>query len=193
MELINSNGNDITGLILKEGKGKIVFKGIGNKLIVGGGASINNLSIVFRDSNATLEIGEDCKLMGSMLLEEQCQVKIGARTKFNKLCRVHSAEKSSIEIGPDCLFANVRFRTSDSHSIVDLVTGKRTNHAKNIHVGERVWIAENVFIYKGVNIGSGSIIGAGSVVFGSIPENSLAGGVPAKVLKRNVTWNEKLL
>jgi len=46
-----------------------------------------------------------------------------------------------------------------------------------------VWIGMDVIVLGGVTIGNGSVIAAGSVVTKSIPENVLAGGVPAKVIK----------
>lgn len=46
------------------------------------------------------------------------------------------------------------------------------------------WIGMNVTILKGVTIGRGAIIAAGSVVNKSIPPYSIAGGVPARVLKK---------
>lgn len=45
------------------------------------------------------------------------------------------------------------------------------------------WIGANVTILKGVTIGEGAVIAAGSVVTKSVPDYSIAGGVPAKVLK----------
>ena len=45
-------------------------------------------------------------------------------------------------------------------------------------------------IQKGVHIGDGAIIAAGAVVCRDIPAHTLAGGVPAKVLKENVYWKE---
>lgn len=41
----------------------------------------------------------------------------------------------------------------------------------------------NCTILKGVTIGDNSIIAAGGVVIGNIPANTVAGGVPARVLK----------
>ena len=42
----------------------------------------------------------------------------------------------------------------------------------------------NVIILGGVTIGNGSVIAAGSIVTKSIPENVLAAGVPAKIVKK---------
>ena len=48
------------------------------------------------------------------------------------------------------------------------------------------WIGANVTIIGGVKIGKGSIIAAGAIVTSDIPPYSIAGGVPAKVLKNRV-------
>lgn len=53
----------------------------------------------------------------------------------------------------------------------------------NITIGDGSWIGANSTIIGGVTIGKGSIIGAGSVVVESIPDNVLAVGVPAKVIR----------
>jgi len=45
-------------------------------------------------------------------------------------------------------------------------------------------IGMDSIILSGVTIGNGSVIAAGSVVTKSIPENVLAGGVPAKVMNK---------
>jgi len=55
--------------------------------------------------------------------------------------------------------------------------------AKPVEIGDDVWVAANVLILKGVLIGSGAVIGAGSVVTSGIPENALAAGNPARVLR----------
>ena len=54
---------------------------------------------------------------------------------------------------------------------------------KDIIIGENVWIGSGCIITAGVTIGGGSVVGAGSVVNKDIPPNSLAVGVPAKVIK----------
>ena len=58
-----------------------------------------------------------------------------------------------------------------------------------IVIGDHVWIGMNVIVLKGVTIGEGSIVAAGSVVNKDVPPHCLVAGVPAKVVKTDVTWN----
>ena len=53
----------------------------------------------------------------------------------------------------------------------------------DIIIEDNCWIAANVTILGGVKISSGSVVGAGAVVTKDIPANSVAIGVPAKVVK----------
>ena len=51
-------------------------------------------------------------------------------------------------------------------------------------IGDNVYIAANSTVIGGVNIGNNVIIGAGSVVVKDIPDNSVAVGNPARVIRR---------
>jgi len=60
-----------------------------------------------------------------------------------------------------------------------------------IKVGDNVYIGTRCLIMLGVSIGSNVIIGAGSVVTRDIPANSVAVGVPARVIKTIDEYLEK--
>ena len=63
---------------------------------------------------------------------------------------------------------------------------------KPITVGDDVYIGNNVIILPGVHIGSKVIIGSGAIVSHDIPDNSVAVGVPAKVIKTADEYLEKI-
>lgn len=44
------------------------------------------------------------------------------------------------------------------------------------------WIGSNVVILKGVTIGRGAVVASGAVVNKDVPEFSIVGGIPAKVI-----------
>lgn len=90
-----------------------------------------------------------------------------------------------IEIGEGVVISeNVCIRDSDNHEIV----GADKKSTLPVKIGNQVWIGMNVTILKGVTIGDGAIIAAGSVVTKDIPNNVMAAGVPAKVIKEQCQW-----
>ena len=191
--IIDDNGNAIQGTAREVGKCAITFKGAQNRLTFGKGVTIENATIAFSGSNGSLQIDDNAKVIGMFNIGDGCHIRIGKETKFNKPCRFITQEGAGISIGSRCLLANVKFRTSDSHSIIDVVSGQRINPAKEIVIGNNVWIAEDVKVYKGAAVGDGSIIGAGSILTSKIPSQSLAVGIPAKVVKSGVTWQTERL
>ncbi|GAB6096931.1 hypothetical protein JCM14469_31840 [Desulfatiferula olefinivorans] len=94
--------------------------------------------------------------------------------------RIAAAER--ISIGDSCMLASGAYLTdSDWHDIYDrsMPVGK----SAPIILEENVWIGDSVIVCKGVTIGKNSIIGAGSVVVSDIPENTIAVGNPARVVR----------
>ena len=59
---------------------------------------------------------------------------------------------------------------------------KQVGSGKGITIGNDVWIGVGVRIVDGVRIGNGVVIGAGSVVLRDIPDESIAAGVPARII-----------
>lgn len=64
-------------------------------------------------------------------------------------------------------------------------------YSKPITIGNNCWLASNAVVCAGVTISDNCVIGAGSVVTKDIPSDSLAVGVPAKVI-RKITEEDRL-
>ncbi len=79
---------------------------------------------------------------------------------------------------------NFEIYDSDFH---DLHPDKRmqggTPKTAKVVIEENVFFGSNVTVLKGVTIGKNSVIANGSIVTKSIPENAIAAGNPAKVIK----------
>ena len=80
-----------------------------------------------------------------------------------------------------------------SHAIFDVNSRKRKNWRGNTQnsIGEHVWVGDRCIVLPDVKTASGSIIGAASTVKKSIPNNSIAVGSPAKVIRKNVAWHRE--
>ena len=91
----------------------------------------------------------------------------------------------SIKIGNNVAISKgVIIRDSDNHEIGE----NGEDISKPIEIGDNVWIGLRAIILKGVKIGNGSIIAAGALVNRDVPANCLAAGVPAKIIKENISW-----
>ncbi|CAG0963206.1 lipopolysaccharide O-acetyltransferase [Methylophilaceae bacterium] len=125
-------------------------------------------------------------------------IKIGNRVQINDY--VHIAAIKRVVIGDDVLIASKVFISDHNHGrydVVDLQSSPdippilRPLHSEEIVIGDRVWIGESACILPGVTIGAGSIIGAGAIVTENVPENSIAAGVPAKIIKHYDTQKKQ--
>lgn len=61
-----------------------------------------------------------------------------------------------------------------------------------IKIGNNVYIGKNTIILPGVRIGNDVIIGAGAVVTKSVPNNSIIGGNPAKIIGKVDEFEKKI-
>lgn len=92
---------------------------------------------------------------------------------------------NSITIGDNVAISKgVIIRDSDNH----VLNGNADKTSAPIIIGNHVWIGLRAIILKGVTIGDGAVIAAGAVVTKNVPSNSIVAGVPAKVIKENISW-----
>lgn len=90
-----------------------------------------------------------------------------------------------VEIGKDFTCGrDVVIRSYDGHTVCQ--EGYKVSEP--IKIGNHVWVGQGATILKGVTIGAGAIIAAGAIVTKDVPAGCIAAGVPAKVVKENVSW-----
>jgi acetyltransferase-like isoleucine patch superfamily enzyme len=88
--------------------------------------------------------------------------------------------------------ANCSFITHDGGTLILRKEVPDLEWTAPITIGNDVYIGMNSIILPGVTIGNRCIIGAGSVVSKSIPDNSVAAGVPARVIKSTDEYLENM-
>lgn len=111
------------------------------------------------------------------------QITIGQNTAFSN--NVSVVARRSIIIGANCLIGDgVRIVDADFHDIQAHLRHESSGEISPVVVGPNVWIGSGVTILKGVQIGANAVIAAGALVCSDLPEHVVAGGVPAKVLRK---------
>ncbi|MBO4807312.1 MAG: acyltransferase [Paludibacteraceae bacterium] len=116
-------------------------------------------------------------------------VKIGANCNIGENCHITACDR--IEIGDNVLTGRYVYISDNSHGNPSNEEELKQNPIKRplyskgpVVIGNNVWIGERVCVLAGVKIGDGTIIAANAVVTHDIPAGVLAGGVPAKIIKR---------
>ena len=172
----------------------MVIQGSNNLLSIGSNTTLGNGMIEIRNNSSAIEIGESCLINGWLRCRaDETKINIGRKTTMMWV-QITLHEKGVINIGEDCMFSgDIRMDVSDMHSIIDIKSGKRINPPGDIHIEDHVWVGQGVHILKGHTIGHDSILGAKALITSSIPSNSIAVGVPAKVVKSGVTWDRERL
>ncbi|HEV7301560.1 MAG TPA: acyltransferase [Tepidisphaeraceae bacterium] len=115
-----------------------------------------------------VELGDDCSIQTGTIL-----VGYGTRDDRAGLIRIGNG----VRIAPMVMMIASNHRFDGDRPIRQ----QGMQHAP-ITIGDDVWIAGRVNVMAGVTIGRGCVVGAGAVVTKDIPPNSIAVGVPARVI-----------
>lgn len=145
--------------------GTVLYAGsrFGNKLQTGHNAMV-------RENN---KVGNNCSVGTNAVLEPGNIV--GDNTRIHSLCFLENTNLGkNVFLGPNVVF------TDDLHPICprfeECVLGAK--------IDDNSSVGANTTLMPGVKIGKNCLIGGGSTVTRDIPDNSVAAGVPAKVIKK---------
>ncbi len=135
-------------------------------------------------------IGEASYITGPVFFHYGCHTEIGHH--FFAGFHLTVQDDARVTIGDHCNFGpNVTIVTPLHPLLPDerrgIVCGdgkeRYVCYARPVTVGNDCWFGAGVTVCPGVTIGDNCVIGAGSVVTRDIPANSLAAGVPCRVIR----------
>ena len=106
-------------------------------------------------------------------------IHFGQNVFINSGCRFQ--DQGGIWIGDNALIGHNAVLATLNHNPDPQKRGNLI--PSRIVIGNDVWLGANVTVLPGVTIGDGAIIAAGAVVTKDVPARTVAGGVPAKVIK----------
>ena len=116
-------------------------------------------------------------------------VHVGKNVVFNFGCRF--VDDADITIGDNTMLGPGVCISTAEHPLSPELRRNGLQYNKPVHIEDNVWIGAGAVILAGVTIGRNAVIGAGSVVTKDIPADSLALGIPAKVI-RSITEEDDL-
>ncbi|MBR2829689.1 MAG: sugar O-acetyltransferase [Solobacterium sp.] len=116
-------------------------------------------------------------------------VHVGKNVVFNFGCRF--VDDADITIGDNTMLGPGVCISTAEHPLSPELRRNGLQYNKPVHIEDNVWIGAGAVILAGVTIGRNTVIGAGSVVTKDIPADSLALGIPAKVI-RSITEEDDL-
>lgn len=138
---------------------------------------------VSKSRYTALGVAKPCILR---LLDDNAIISVGNDNGFSG---VVICAAISVKIGNGCLFGSgVTISDTDFHSLG--LNNRRYNKEWSqikrspVNICDGVFIGSGAIILKGVNLGKNVVIGAGSVVTKSVPDNCVAAGNPAKIIKQ---------
>ena len=177
---------------------KLEVKGSDNQIYFGQNVKIMKTKINIFVSNNKLYLESGVRVYDAceFLIEgDNCEIYIGKNTTIGSANIFCGESNTKITMGENCLLSRmINIDTSDFHSIIDLNTNTRINPPKDVFIGDKVWIGYNVSINKGTVLGNNSMVAIKSVVVGKeFPDNVVIGGIPAKIIKENITWSREKL
>lgn len=94
-----------------------------------------------------------------------------------------STEAYLVTLGDHVSATDTRFETHDGGVWVFRDQDPDIDIIKPITIGSNVYFGHGCVVLPGVTVGDNVVVGAGAVVSRDIPSNSVAVGVPARVIK----------
>ncbi|MBO5478795.1 MAG: acyltransferase [Clostridia bacterium] len=170
---------------------KTKFGHVGNKISIGSGLITKGEKNIFIGDNFLC--GKNVKIETWEYYNNEKtgmipRLSIGNNVSINDNCFISCLNEIKIGDGVLCgenVFICDNFHGKNSIEEIDTIPIKRALWSKGpITIGNNSWIGRNVCIMPNVTIGNNCVIGANAVVTHDIPHNSIAAGVPAKVIKK---------
>lgn len=134
--------------------------------------------------NTNIKLGNNVTIYPDVMFFGDGDIVIGDNVDIGKDTIIYSSSGGGIKIEDNTVIAAQCYIIDMDHGIkADKLISSQGNSVAEVVIGKDVWLAANVTILKGSRINDGAVIGAKSLVKGEIPQNAVAVGVPAKIIK----------
>jgi acetyltransferase-like isoleucine patch superfamily enzyme len=125
------------------------------------------------------EIDESTTVFTPLYINYGKHLKIGKNVFINFDCTFLDLGGITIEDG--VLIAPKVSLLSEGHPVSP--ESRHSLMVAPIHIRKNAWIGANATILPGVTIGENAVVAAGAVVSKDVPDNTIVGGIPARIIK----------
>lgn len=125
------------------------------------------------------EIDESVAVFAPLYINYGKHTKIGKNVFINFDCTF--LDLGGITIDDNVLIAPKVNLLSEGHPLSP--ENRQSLVPGSIHIKKNAWIGANATILPGVTVGENAVVAAGAVVNKDVPDNTIVGGIPAKIIK----------
>ena len=138
---------------------------------------------------------DEIRSLLSQITDTEIDESVTVFTPFHINYGKHTKIGKNVFINFDCVFLDLGGITiEDNVQIAPKVSLLSEGHpiesenrhsltVGHIHIKKNAWIGANATILQGVTIGENAVVASGAVVSKDVPDNTIVGGIPAKVIK----------
>lgn len=128
------------------------------------------------------KVGDNVSVHEDVYIKNPQNLSVGDNVSIHPMCYIEAL--GGLNIGSDVSIAHgtTIMTTDHNYKAKDMPIKDQGVIQKSVNIQDNVWIGAKATILCGNTIGTGSVIAAGAVVTKDVAENSIMGGVPAKLI-----------
>ncbi|MDC0604961.1 acyltransferase [Amylibacter sp.] len=164
------------------------------------GSNLEVCGFIFLRNKGIIEIGNNVRInscracnpaaggITSIQVLKNAKLKIGNRVGISNCaltCAEHIQIGNDVNVGADTIISDTDFHSLNADERIGRRFGqtKEIVKTKPIKIGNKCFLGMRVVVLKGTDIGERSVIGASSLVTSKIESDSVAVGIPCKVVR----------
>lgn len=163
LENLRKNGHQI-GTNVRLGRHAVIHVMPGGKLTLGANTCIEENAVMIIEKGGTLTVGEQCYLSRNLFLGCSKNIQIGDRVAIGGYVTIIDVNKCYEDVDRPII--------KQGHTSIPVI------------IENDVWIGGNATLLAGTHLQQHTVVAAASVVRGTVDNNCVVAGIPARIVRR---------